>query len=116
MSILEELNSMLSDFGVPVETGIFSEEAPAEYMVITPLTAVFDLHADDTPGMDVQEVRISLFTKGSYTAIKNRLVRLLVTNGFTVTDRRYVGFDTETGYHNYAVDTAKQYEFELEEE
>lgn len=116
MSILEELNSMLSDFGVPVETGIFSEEAPAEYMVITPLTDVFDLHADDTPGMDVQEVRISLFTKGSYTAIKNRLVRLLVTNGFTVTDRRYVAFDTETGYHNYAVDTAKQYEFELEEE
>lgn len=116
MSILEELNSMLSDFGVPVETGIFSEEASAEYMVITPLTDVFDLHADDTPGMDVQEVRISLFTKGSYTAIKNRLVRLLVTNGFTVTDRRYVGFDTETGYHNYAVDTAKQYEFELEEE
>lgn len=116
MSILEELNSMLSDFCVPVETGIFSEEAPAEYMVITPLTDVFDLHADDTPGMDVQEVRISLFTKGSYTAIKNRLVRLLVTNGFTVTDRRYVGFDTETGYHNYAVDTAKQYEFELEEE
>lgn len=116
MSILEELNSMLSDFGVPVETGIFSEEAPAEYMVITPLTDVFDLHADDTTGMDVQEVRISLFTKGSYTAIKNRLVRLLVTNGFTVTDRRYVGFDTETGYHNYAVDTAKQYEFELEEE
>ena len=66
MSILEELNAMLTDFGIPVETGIFSEEAPAEYMVITPLTDVFDLHADDTPGMDVQEVRISLFTKGSY--------------------------------------------------
>ena len=114
MSILEELNAMLTDFGIPVETGIFSEEAPAEYMVITPLTDVFDLHADDTPGMDVQEVRISLFTKGSYTAIKNRLVRLLVSNGFT--DRRYVGFDTETGYHNYAVDTAKSYEYETEEE
>ena len=116
MSILAELNAMLTDFGIPVATGIFSEEAPAEYMVITPLTDVFDLHADDTPGMDVQEVRISLFTKGSYTAIKNRLVRLLVSNGFTVTDRRYVGVDTETGYHNYAVDTAKSYEYETEEE
>lgn len=116
MSILEELNAMLGDFGVPVETGIFSEEAPGEYMVITPLTDVFDLHADDTPGMDVQEVRLSIFTRGSYTAIKNRLVRLLVSNGFTVTDRRYVGFDTETGYHNYAVDTAKQYEYNTEEE
>ena len=116
MSILEELHAMQTDFGIPVETGIFSEEAPAEYMVITPLTDVFDLHADDTPGMDVQEVRISLFTKGSYTALKNRLVRLLVSHAVTVTDRRYVGFDTETGYHNYAVDTAKSYEYETEEE
>ena len=42
MSILEELNSRLTQKGFPVETGIFSEEAPDTYIVITPLSDTFD--------------------------------------------------------------------------
>ena len=35
MSILEDLTSLLATKGVPVETGIFSDEAPDAYVVIT---------------------------------------------------------------------------------
>lgn len=38
MSILEDLTSLLATKGVPVETGIFSDEAPESYIVITPLS------------------------------------------------------------------------------
>ena len=115
MTILEEINHLLISVDVPVETGVFTDEAPETYVVITPLSDVFDLNADDAPGVDVQEVRLSIFTKGSYTQVKKRIVRLLLREGFTITDRRYIGFETDTRYHHYAVDTAKAYEYTMEE-
>ena len=116
MSILEELTHLFRGLDVPVETGIFSDKAPNTYAVITPLTDTFALHADNVPQIDVQEARISLYTKGSYTSLKNRIVRALIRAEYTITDRRYLGFETGTGYHHYAVDAAKQYDFETEEE
>ena len=115
MSILEELTSRLTQKGFPVETGIFSEEAPDTYLVITPLSDTFDLHADNTPVVDIQEARLSLFTKGSYTALKNSIVRMPLQEDFTITDRLYNGYETGTGYHHYTVDVAKFYEYEMEE-
>lgn len=112
MSILEDLNSLLATKGVPVETGGFSDEAPESYIVITPLSENFDLHADNSPGVDVQEARLSLYTQGSYTALKNRIVRLLLREDFTITGRMYNGYETETGYHHYTVDVAQYYETE----
>ena len=112
MSILEELNAALQELEVPVETGIFSDKAPDAYIVITPLSDTFDLHADNSPGVDIQEARLSLFVKGSYTALKNRLVRLLLRGGFTITGRMYNGYETDTGYHHYTVDAAQFYETE----
>lgn len=115
MSILEDLNAVCAALEIPVETGIFSDEAPDIYIVITPLSDTFDLHADNAPGIDIHEARLSLYTKGSYTALKNRLVRLLLREDFTVTGRTYNGYETDTGYHHYTVDAARHYEFETEE-
>ena len=112
MSLLSELNTLLSDCGIPVETGIFSDKAPDAYLVITPLSDSFELHADNTPGCETQEARLSLFTKGSYTKLKNDLVRALLGADFYITDRRYIGFEAETGYHHYAIDVAQIYELE----
>ncbi len=112
MSVLSDIQSALSNTGIPVETGVFSETAPDKYIVVTPLTDTFVLYADNAPGFDVQESRISLYAKGSYTTDKNATVRALLDNDFTITDRRYVGYETDTGYHHYAVDVAKHYELE----
>ena len=112
MSLLSDLQTIAEHCGVPVETGVFSGKAPDTYLVMTPLSDSFDLHADDRPGINTQEVRLSLFTKGSYTKLKNRLVRALFGADFYITDRRYIGFETETGYHHYAIDVAQIYELE----
>ena len=112
MSLLSELNTLLSDCGIPVETGIFSDKAPDTYLVITPLSDSFELHADNAPGCETQEARLSLFTKGGYTKLKNDLVRALLGADFYITDRRYIGFEAETGYHHYAIDVAQIYELE----
>lgn len=112
MSILSDLKSTLESLGYPLETGIFAEIAPDNYVVVIPLSDTFDIHADNTPGIDVQEARLSLFTKGSYTTMKNTIVRTLLGADFTITARQYIGFETETGYHHYNVDVAKYYELE----
>lgn len=111
MSLLSELNTLLSPF-ISVETGVFSDAPPDRYLVMTPLVDTFEVHADNRPQAEVQEVRLSLFDKGSYTSIKNKIVRLLFDADITITDRRYIGREDDTGYHHFAIDVAKNYELE----
>lgn len=111
MSILQELNTLLSPI-LPVETGIFSGVPPDEYIVLTPMTDSFALFGDNTPLIDISEVRISLFSKGNYVKRKNQLTAALLGAAFTITDRRYIGHEDDSGYHHFAIDAAKEYETE----
>ena len=112
MSILEDLNTLLKLLGIPLETGVFSGVAPDKYIVIIPLVDTFELHADNAPGYDVQEARLSLYCKGSYTKEKNTIVRSLLKADFTITDRKYIGYEPDTKYHHYNIDVAECYEME----
>jgi hypothetical protein len=47
--------------------------------------------------------------KGNYGAKKRLLVRLLLSAGFVVSERRYIGQEEDTGYHHFAIDVAKEY-------
>ena len=112
MSLLSDLKTLLTPVGVPIEAGIFSDKAPDQYLVLVPLVDTFDMQADNKPGVDVQEVRLSLYSKGSYTAKKNAIVRALLSSDITITARQYIGFDAESGYHHYNIDVADYYEME----
>ena len=109
MSLLSELKDIAENCGVKVETGVFSDTPPDEYIVLTPLADNFEMHCDNLPEYEIQEVRISIFTKGNYTALKYMLVTALFKADITITDRRYIGHEDDTGYHHYAVDTAKSF-------
>ena len=111
MSLLQELSDLISPI-LPVETGAFSESAPERYVVITPMADTFELYSDNKPRNETQEARLSLFDKGSYTSVKNQIIRALLNAEFTITDRRYVGHEDDTGFHHYAIDVAKIYELE----
>ena len=110
MNILSDLNSILAGLSIPVETGVFTGKAPDEYVVITPLADTFPVHADNRPQIDVQEARLSLFSKGNYLNRKQQIVMALLDADFTVTARLYVGYENDTQYHNLCIDCAKQYE------
>lgn len=112
MSILLELNRIVDGLGILVETGVFKDKAPDEYVVITPLSDTFDVHADNRPQYEIQEARLSLFSKNNYQVRKNQLVRAFLDADFTVTDRRYIGHEDDTDYHHYAIDVAKEYKLQ----
>jgi len=111
MSMLEELNTLISPL-VPIETGVFSDTPPDEYMVITPLVDTFELHGDNSAGYEIQEARLSIFTKGNYTQLKKTIICTLLSEEFSITDRRYIGYEDDTGYHHSAIDVAKLYKLE----
>lgn len=116
MNILCEIKKLLESLQIPIETGVFSEEAPSEYIVLIPLADSYPLNANDIPQVDKQEVRITIFTKSNYIKLKNRICGLLLNHYFYITDRRYNGYDTDAGYHQYTVDVAKIYEIDIENE
>lgn len=112
MSLLAEVKAIIENGKIPVETGVFSGLSPDTYAVLTPLADSFDIHADNQPGVDVQEIRLSLFCKENYLKIKNQLVKAMLNADITITDRRYIGHEDDTGYHHYAIDVAKSYVWE----
>jgi hypothetical protein len=114
MTFLEELNIIISGLCLPVETGVFSGEAPAEYVVITPLADSFVLHADNRPQQDTQEARISLYAQGNYIIRKHAIIKALLAADFTITDRRFIGYEPDTQHFHSAIDVAKTYQFKGE--
>jgi hypothetical protein len=112
MSVLSELHTIISTNNIPVETGVFSGIPPDEYTVITPLTESFPIFGDDKPILNLPEFRLSLFSKNNYNKTKNTLTAALINGGFTITERRYNGFDNETSYHGFTIDVQKVEEIE----
>lgn len=112
MSILEELNNLLTELDIPVETGEFSGIAPDTYSVLTPLADCFEIYGDNLPLIDVNEVRISLFSKGNYLEFQKQITQALLQSDFTITNRLFVGFEKDTKYFHVAIDVVKHYEME----
>lgn len=111
MSLLSEITAIAKTMNISVETGVFSGTPPNTYFVLTPVADGLALLADNEPNAEVQEIRVSLFCKGNYNSIKNTFTRECLKTDITVTDRRYIGHEDDTGYHHYAIDVAKSYEW-----
>ena len=112
MNILENLNIILINLDIPFATGHYAGTPPETYAVIIPLADSFAFHADNIPLADIQEARLALYSKGNYYTLRQRIVNALLAGGFTITDRRYIEFETDTEYHHSAIDVSKHYPIE----
>lgn len=112
MSLLSELKTIIEARDIPVETGVFSSLAPDVYVVLTPMTDTLSAYADNYPQFEIQEVRVSLYDKGNYNATQRALTSDFLDAGITITDRRYIGREDDSGYNHFAVDTAQFFEWE----
>jgi len=114
MNILSDLTSLLTDIKVPFEVGHFSEVPPDEYVVIIPLADSFDLAADNLPQADVQEAQLAIYSKNNYYPLRNRITSELLDMDFTITDRRYIGFEADTKFHHAIINVSRAYELEVQ--
>lgn len=105
--LLEQLSGIAERLELPYAVGLYAETpAPDTYLVFTPLADSFEVFADNIPGIEVEEVRIALFTKTNYLGLRNQLTRALIDAGLTVTARRYIGYEADTGFHHYSIDVS----------
>lgn len=111
MNLLAELKQIIGQY-IPVETAVFSTAPPDAYAVITPLVDTDTLFCDNAPMFEVQEVRISLFVKGNYTGLRDTLVHAIRSNDITITEKRYIDHEDNTGYNHYSIDVAQKYRLE----
>lgn len=109
MSLLQDLTALLEPLGYPLETGVFHGKAPDAYLVITPMTEEFEYFSDDSPGADIHEARISVYSKNNYEATKDLLVGALLQAGLLITQRQFIGYEPDTGYYHYSIDVKKHY-------
>jgi len=114
MSLLENLTTIIKELKIPVETGVFSNAAPNQYVVLIPVVSSYELYADNEPQKDIEEVRISIYSKGNYLSLKKQIEKKMINSDITITDRRYNGFEKDTKYHHYTIDVAKDYDVEEE--
>lgn len=104
--LLETLHTVADGIGVAFEVGLYTQNPPPHtYLVATPLVDEFDLYADNTPEVEVEEVRLALYTQANYLKMRDQITHALIDAGVTITARRYVGYEPDTGYHHYSIDT-----------
>ena len=111
-TLLEQLSMIADKLGLPFEVGLYTTTpVPQTYLVATPLTDIFDVFADNQPSIEVEEVRLALFTKSNYLDLRNLITRALLDAELTITGRSYVGFEADTGFHHYAIDVATHHTY-----
>ena len=108
MNILEELSALLTPI-LPVETGVFSDSPPDEYIVLTSTSDDFTVFGDNKPLIDVSEVRISVFIRGNYLDKVKQITQVILYADFTISSRLFIEHENDTGYNHYSIDTKKYY-------
>ena len=112
MSLLSTLKTLCTTASIPAETGVYTTTpAPAVYAVLVPLEDTFEC-ADDIPENEVQAVRVSLFDKGNYLTTAKTIAQAIIAEGLTISARRYIGHEDDTGYHHYVIDVEETYPWE----
>ena len=110
--LLETLTTVADRLDLPIAVSLFSASpAPDTYLVATPIGDTLEVFADNTPSVEVEEVRLGLFTTGNDLTWRDTLTHALVDAGLVVTARRYIGFEDDTGYHHYSFDISCHHPF-----
>jgi len=107
--ILSDLNTLLTGLDFKVSTGVFKDNPPDEYCVVTPTQDVFLGHADNKPRFESQGAEISLFTRGSYMERKDVIVDALKRGRYKIPLREYMSVDNDAGLHHYVIGVLKVY-------
>ncbi len=105
--LLENLSHIAKQLGLAYAVSCYTDSpTPDTYLVFTPLTDSFEIFADNTPGVEIEQARISLFTKTNYLALRDQITKALISARLVITGRRYIGYEADTGFHHYSIDVS----------
>lgn len=112
--LLENISQIAKQLGLTYAVSCYTDSpAPDTYLVFTPLTDSFEIFADNTPSVEIEQARISLFTKTNYLSLRNQITKALINARLIITARHYIGYEDDTGYHHYSIDIATYHSYNL---
>lgn len=79
---------------------------PTTYLVATPIADTLDVFADNTPGVEIEHVRVSVFTAGNYLPLRDQLTALFLEAGIMIEARSSITFEADSSYHHDVFDLA----------
>ncbi len=108
MTLNERVINALSPLNVPVTVmeNLTDDGVCGKFIVIIPTSDNFGLHADDKPLACAEEAELALYCKGNYLAFRDMATELLIAADITVTGRRYLELEKDTGFHHYIIEVA----------
>ena len=105
--LLENLSHIAKQLGLAYAVSCYTDSpAPDTYLVFTPLTDSFEIFADNTPGVEIEQARISLFTKTNYLSLRDQITKALISARLVIPGRRYIGYEADTGFHHSSIDVS----------
>lgn len=105
--LLENISHIAKQLGLAYAVSCYTDSpAPDTYLVSTPLTDSFEIFADNTPSVEIEQARISLFTKTNYLSLRDQITKALISARLVITGRRYIGYEDDTGFHHYSIDVS----------
>ena len=107
MSIITELDTVLSPAGLDIEACVYTGKNP-NHIVITPLGERNDDVADDDFLTETSAADVNLYYVGNYQTKKNQLVSLLREAGFFIADRRLVEYIPDRRQNHYVITVEKK--------
>jgi len=114
--VILALSGLVPDISVSENTAEEKgKKKPDTFLVIIPIYDKLYLHADNEPTMQGEEIELALYTKGNYLTLRDKMTKLLLKAGVTILQRRYVEYESDTGYHHYTFDLALAQSLEMEE-
>ncbi|MBD5128442.1 MAG: hypothetical protein HDT43_00730 [Ruminococcaceae bacterium] len=107
MNLTERINVALALPGVPVSV----MENPTDsgkinkFIVIIPENDDIT-YADDKPLDFVEGAALQLYCKGNYLGFRDEVTNALIAADITISSRRYMEYEQDTGYHHYIIEVA----------
>ena len=100
-SINKQVIAALTELKLPIDVSVTKSKGADAFLVINPQYDTPKQYADDVPQTLVQEIELALYKRGNYLELKDKIMKYLITAGITVSDGRYIEYETDTKYHHY---------------
>lgn len=104
LSVNEKIIMALKSLNIPISVMENTKKGLSEFIVLIPLTDRLSGYSDNKPSVTYGEAELALYTKGNYIPLRDEITRLLLEADIGITERRYIEYETETGYHHYIID------------
>lgn len=96
---MDSLKKILESAGLPAERGVYTgKKKPPAYYTFLRINMDATIYADDTPAIDREMYRVTLFYKGDFEAQLEKTLEVLEAAGVYINNVDAENYETDTGY------------------